>query len=250
MRYFLKVAYKGTAYQGWQTQKNGVGVQEVLSKAISTLLGKETKVLGSGRTDAGVHAASQPVHFDGPDDLSSFRFEYGLNAILPPDIAVSDLRRVQPDANVRFSALSRKYEYRVATRPNPFLTGMVYFFYKQPDVESMNKAASFLIGEHDFQSLSKTAAKVNHYLCRVDEAYWEQKGELLIFHIRANRFLHGMVRATVGTLLDIGMGKRKPEEMKTILNKKDRKAAGRAAPPEGLFLVDVHYPESVYLDQS
>jgi tRNA pseudouridine38-40 synthase len=247
MRYFLEISYLGTHYHGWQKQQNAASVQEKLEEALAILLQTEISTIGSGRTDTGVHAKVQIVHFDTKKEIISHQaFLKKLNAILPNDISAKAIRRVNDDAHARYDANKRSYQYVICTKPEPFERGKAYYFYRHLDLEAMNLAASYLKGKHDFQSFSKVKANVNHYICEVWQIEWERKDPFLIFHVSANRFLHGMVRTLVGTLLDVGLGKIEPEKVKEILDLKDRRKAGRAAPPEGLFLTEVAYPENIY----
>jgi tRNA pseudouridine38-40 synthase len=248
MRYFLWLAYRGTAYAGWQRQKNALSVQEVVEQALATLLGGPMSIMGSGRTDAGVHALQQVAHFDTAEAIDQEKTVFALNALLPEDIRALQIRQVMTEAHTRFDAIRRGYVYQIARKPTPFLPKMAYAFHRELDVAAMNAGAAYFLGQQDFQSLSKRAAKVNHYLCEVFEARWQEQGDLLCYHVAANRFLHGMVRAMVGTLLDVGQGKIEPSELKAVLAKKDRTMAGRAAPPEGLFLNEVRYPPAIFID--
>ena len=246
MRYFLTLSYKGTAYAGWQRQINAVGIQNVVENALSTYLQAETPIMGSGRTDTGVHALEQVAHFDTPQELEADRVLHALNALLPRDIVALKLQKVHERAHARFDAFRRGYVYKIGRVPSPFYPKMAYFFYKPLDVAAMQKGANYFLGKQDFESLSKRGAKVNHYLCEVLEAKWVDKGDILEFHISANRFLHGMVRAIVGTLLDVGLHKIEPSAIRDVLAFKDRTKAGRAAPPQGLYLKEVLYPPAVY----
>lgn len=247
MRFVLDIAYRGTAYHGWQVQENAHTVQAELNAALQTLLqqpGLET--IGSGRTDTGVHAEQQFVQFDvgenSTPNTQPAEFVYRLNAILPKDIFVKNLYSAADNFSVRHDAVSRSYEYRISRSKNPFLIGQCCYFYKRElDIEKMNSVCPVLLQHSDFQSFSKYHTDVGHYRCTIEEAVWKEENGLLVFHITANRFLRGMVRAIVGTLLNIGTRKMATEEMENILAQKDRKAAGHAAPPEGLFLTRIVY---------
>jgi len=245
-RYFLEVAYKGTKYNGWQIQKNAVSVQEELNKVLKILFKGPVATLGSGRTDTGVHAEQQFVQIDLENDFTPDHL-YKMNRILPVDIAVNRYFKVKPDANARFDALSRRYEYRITRVKNPFLFGLTYYYPRPMDLSLLNQATALLCQYTDFQSFSKVNTSVENFLCTIYRAEWEERGELLTFHVEANRFLRGMVRALVGTLIEVGLGRMSVEEFIAILDKKDRKAAGRAAPPEGLFLCEVKYPEEIFI---
>lgn len=245
-RYFLEVAYKGTNYSGWQIQKNAVSVQEELNKVLKVLFGNNINTLGSGRTDTGVHAEQQFVQIDLEKALTP-EYLYKINRMLPEDISVREYFLVNPEANARFDAISRRYEYRIVRVKNPFLFGFTYLYPRPLDITLLNKSSELLLNYSDFQSFSKVKTSVENFLCTIHKAEWEERGDLLIFHVEANRFLRGMVRALVGTLIEVGLGKMSIEEFKKILDKKDRKAAGRAAPPEGLFLCEVKYPKEIFL---
>ncbi|MCB0457150.1 MAG: tRNA pseudouridine(38-40) synthase TruA [Flavobacteriaceae bacterium] len=245
MRYFMELAYNGTNYCGWQNQPNGVAVQEVVEKALSTLLGAEIAITGAGRTDAGVHAKQTFAHFDTEEITDTQHLVYRLNSFLPKDISVHDIFAVKGDAHARFDALSRTYEYHVNLKKNPFQDGFSYHIHLQPDVSKMNKAAKVLLHYEDFQCFSRSKTDVKTYYCTITKAHWEQRENGLIFTITANRFLRNMVRAIVGTLLEIGFGKMNLEDFKTIIESKNRSNAGASAPAHGLYLTNIEYPESI-----
>lgn len=246
-RYFLELGYKGTHYHGWQIQKNAHTIQAELEKAISTILGVNTGIMGSGRTDTGVHASRQFVHFDTTEDLKEDDFLKKLNGILPKDIAGYSLRKVKEEAHTRFDAIWRSYVYRISLRKDPFEQESAWQLYKNPDVHLMNQAASLLLSHEDFQCFSKVKTDVNTFHCKIKEAYWEQNGPLLLFHITANRFLRGMVRAIVGTLIEVGTFKITVEDFQKILDSKNRNEAKAAAPAHGLFLCDITYPDNLFI---
>lgn len=246
-RYFFEIAYNGTHYAGWQSQPNATGVQEVVEHALSKLLRHKIEIVGSGRTDAGVHCEQQFFHVDLEKELEVSSFLGRLNAFLPKDIAIHAIRKVKADAHARYGATERSYEYRVTLKKNPFLEGQALYYFKSLDIQTMNKAAALLVGRQDFESFSKVKTDVNNFICDLKRAEWKQTGDLLIFHITANRFLRGMVRAIVGTLLDVGAGKITSKDFKAILDGKDRKKAGMNVDAHGLFLTKVKYPSSVFL---
>lgn len=246
-RYFLELGYKGTGYHGWQIQGNALTVQEIVEDAISVLLRDSTSILGSGRTDTGVHASQQFVHFDADEITERDTFIKKLNGVLPKDIAAFELRPVTPGAHARFSAKWRSYEYRISIQKNPFEEDLSWFCYYKLDVSRMNEAAELLLHYLDFECFSRVKTEVNHFECKIKEAYWEQIGQHLIFHITANRFLRGMVRAIVGTLVLVGRGKLDLEEFRAIILSKKRIRAGSSAPAQGLFLTKVVYPESIFI---
>lgn len=247
-RYFLYLMYRGTSYFGWQVQPGKPSIQAELERVLSVLLQKEVGVTGAGRTDTGVHAEMMVAHLD--IDVSPAKCTqliYKLNRILPADISVQYLKEVKSSSHARFDAISRSYQYRIATKKNPFLTGLRTFIYEQTDLDAMNKSCSYMLDYKDFTSFSKLHTDVKTNNCDIMHAHWYADDYGLIFEIKANRFLRNMVRAIVGTQLDIGRGKIKPEEIKTIIEKKDRSAAGKSVKPDGLFLTGIEYPEDIFI---
>lgn len=247
-RYFLELSYKGTAFHGWQKQANAFTIQECIEKALSTFFNVSISIQGSGRTDTGVHASHQVCHFDTNAEIDRFRFIKAMNGILPKDIAIKRIRKVQQDAHARFNATKRSYVYRMIENKDPFLDELAWYTYKSPNLDQMNLAAQQLLQFDDFESFSKVRTSVKHFQCEIKSAFWEQKEGELLFHITANRFLRGMVRTIVGTLVEIGLEKRAIEELPKIILAKDRKQAGKSAPAAGLFLSEVTYPDHIYLD--
>jgi tRNA pseudouridine38-40 synthase len=246
-RYFIELAYRGTAYNGWQVQPNGLGVQQVIEEAIEVLLKEKTRITGAGRTDTGVHASYFMAHFNAdpeliPEPLQTAR---KLNHILPPDIAILSLFPVGPEYHSRFSALSRTYKYFVSLRKDPFRQDTSYLIHYRPDTGLMNKAAEELSGNDDFSSFCRSNSDVKNHICRVMEAKWIEQNETLIFTIKADRFLRNMVRAIVGTLLDTGSGRITCDEFKDIIEAGDRRRAGTSAPAQGLFLTGIEYPPGI-----
>jgi tRNA pseudouridine38-40 synthase len=246
-RYFFEITYRGTRYAGWQSQKNAVGIQDVVEDALGKLLRAPLKITASGRTDTGVHCKQQYFHCDIEKSFEPLQLLNRLNAFLPPDIAIRSIRPVRSDAHARYSAIQRTYEYYITLVKNPLLNGLALPFFKPLDVERMNQAAQLLYGEHDFTSFSKVKTDVHHFRCRIDQAVWKKRSTNLVFSISANRFLRGMVRALVGTLLDVGTGKCSVSGFREIIQSKDRRKAGANADPQGLYLVRVKYPPSVFL---
>ncbi|TLU99402.1 tRNA pseudouridine(38-40) synthase TruA [Dyadobacter luticola] len=242
MRYFLEFSYRGTAYNGWQKQNNALGVQQVLEEALAKVLRMNIELTGSSRTDTGVHAEQQFAHFDFDNIENPEVVLYKLNGIVPRDIAVHQIFPVPDDVNSRFAATYRKYEYRITRRKNPFLIDLSYLLKGEINIPRMNEAAALLLKHIDFESFSKIHTNVNNFHCTITEARWEDRGEKIIFHIQANRFLRGMVRALVGTMLEVGRGKISVQDFEEIILAGDRKKAGAQAPAEGLFLVEVGYP--------
>ena len=247
-RYFIYLSYDGAAYHGWQVQPNGVTVQQCLEEALSILQREPVQVMGAGRTDAGVNAATMVAHADFSAPVDTKHLVYKLNRILPPDIAVSDIRRVKDDAHARFDALSRTYHYRVITAKSPFARR--YACRVQPDVdfELMNEAAAVLSEYTDFTSFSKLHTDVKTNNCRIAQAKWRRLDENhWVFEIEADRFLRNMVRAIVGTLLMVGRGKMTLDGFRRVIEQKERCAAGDSAAAEALFLAEVKYPKEIYL---
>jgi tRNA pseudouridine38-40 synthase len=247
MRFLFEIAYNGTAYNGWQTQHQGTSIQSVVEDAMSKLLREKIEIVGSGRTDAGVHCEQQYFHADISHTFDSVNFLQKLNAFLPKDIFVPTVRAIKQDAHARYSAVERMYHYRMTSRKNPFTLGLELHYFKKLDIALMNEAASTMLGEQDFECFSKVKTNVKHFLCDVKKAKWEEDGDKLQFTIVANRFLRGMVRAVVGTLLDVGTRKITVEDFRRIINSRDRKEAGANVPPYGLYLTSVKYPSDIFI---
>lgn len=241
-RYFIELSYDGSNYHGWQKQTNAVSVQEELESALSTLFRRPISIMGSGRTDAGVHAKQQFAHFDIDLDFTRDYFLKRINGLLPDDIAVFDLFPVDEKAHARFDADFRRYEYHITFRKDPFLIGKAWHCYYDLNVEEMASAATLLLGKQDFECFSRRKTNVKTFVCEINNAFWEQTGNGLVFHIQANRFLRGMVRAIVGTLVKVGRGQLDSSAVSEIIANKDRNLAGSSAPPQGLFLSKVNYP--------
>ncbi|WP_223033068.1 tRNA pseudouridine(38-40) synthase TruA [Hanstruepera marina] len=245
MRYFLELSYNGKAYHGWQNQPNAISVQEVIENALSKLLNAETKIVGAGRTDAGVHAKQMFAHFDSNVRIESDHLKYKLNAFLPQDIAIHSVFEMHKDAHARFDAVGRTYLYRVAIEKDAFNFDSAYFMKKPLDIGLMNQAAKVLLGHKDFQCFSKTHTDVKTYYCDIKKANWEQVGNELHFTIKADRFLRNMVRAIVGTLINVGLNKITVEDLETIIASKNRSEAGYSVPAHGLYLTKIDYPETI-----
>lgn len=248
MRYFFEITYNGSAYAGWQSQANAIGVQAVVEDALSKLFRTPIKIVGSGRTDTGVHCVQQFFHADIEKPFKADDLIHRLNSFLPRDIAIRSIRKVKPNASARYDAIARSYEYHITTVKDPLLIGLTLHYFKSVNVQTMNRAAALLRGEHDFECFSKVKTDVNHFLCNIKKAAWKKEGNRLVFSITANRFLRGMVRAIVGTLLDVGTGKISVQDFQQIISSKDRKKAGANVDPHGLYLVQVKYPKSVFID--
>lgn len=245
MRYFLELSYNGKNYHGWQIQPNVISVQEKINDGLSKLLKQPINIMGAGRTDAGVHALQMFAHFNFDNQIDVENLKDRLNSYLPTDIVIHTIFEVNNDAHSRFHATKRSYEYRIYLGRNPFLLEVTWQLYRyQLDVAKMNEAANLLLNHSDFKCFSKTA-DVNTYICDVTEAYWKQAENTLIFYITANRFLRNMVRAIVGTLIDVGKHKITIPQFKEILHSRNRSEAGFSVPARGLFLTKIAYPKSI-----
>jgi len=246
MRYFIDISYDGSNYHGWQIQPNADTVQHQINLAFSTILNEEINVLGAGRTDTGVHAKKMIAHFDTNQTIDFEKFKYRINGFLKNDISLNDIYKVKEDAHARFSAISRTYEYRVSRAKNPFSVNS-YFLLRDLDFQSMKKACKFLHGSHDYTSFAKLHSENYTNNCEVYIANWKEDENFLIFTIKANRFLRNMVRAIVGTLIEIGEGKISFSDIETILMSKDRAKAGYSVPANGLSLIDIEYPKEILI---
>jgi tRNA pseudouridine38-40 synthase len=249
LRYFIELSYDGSAYHGWQRQPNGVSIQSTLEDGLSKLLGETTTVLGAGRTDAGVHARQIFAHVDVKEPLEE-NFKYRLNQYLPKDIAVKELYKVHNDAHARFDATSRSYEYHLTTAKNPFLVSYAYSLGKPLDISSMNQAAKLLLSHTDFKCFSKSKTDVKTYDCNITNAEWIRDGSDWVFHITANRFLRNMVRAIVGTLIEVGLGKLSLEGFEQVLISRSRSQAGYSVPAHGLYLTQIDYPNTIFVNHA
>ncbi|MBL7967178.1 MAG: tRNA pseudouridine(38-40) synthase TruA [Prolixibacteraceae bacterium] len=246
-RYFIELAYKGTNFHGWQVQPNGITVQENLEKALSVITRENISVTGAGRTDTGVHASYFVAHFDSRnDELDHPDFAHKLNSFLTKDIVIFTISKVPAEAHARFDAASRTYHYYLNLRKDPFSVETSWHFFKQPDVGLMNEASRILFDYSDFTSFSKLHTDVKTNNCRIYKAEWSQRGNNILFVVKADRFLRNMVRALVGTILEVGIGKIDLAGFRKIIEAKDRGAAGFSVPAQGLFLVDVEYPDHIF----
>lgn len=250
MRYFIELAYKGKNYFGWQRQPKQISVQEVLEEKLSTLLREKISIVGAGRTDTGVHAKQMYAHFDYEGSIENEKFVFKLNSFLPKDISIYRIFKVKDDAHARFDAVSRAYEYHIHVGKNPFLMDGSYQIYNDLDIDSMNEAGKLMYEYTDFKCFSKTKTDVRTYNCDVMKAEWEQRGSLLIFHVKADRFLRNMVRAIVGSLIEVGLGKKTIEDFRKVLESRDRGQAGTSVPANGLYLTEVIYPYIEHVDRS
>jgi tRNA pseudouridine38-40 synthase len=246
-RYFLHISYNGKAYHGWQIQDNAISVQAVLNEKISIALQENIYVVGAGRTDTGVHAEFFMLHFDTHKKITDKDgFIDKINKLLPQDIAAYKLFCVPNNANTRFDAISRTYEYRISRKKNPFLTYLAWYYRFPLNLELMNEAALTLFDYEDFTSFSKTGTQVKTNLCKIYEAKWFYKEDsVLVFRIKADRFLRNMVRAITGTLIDVGKEKISINAFRKIIEAKNRSKAGFSVPAHGLFLTDIEYPKEL-----
>lgn len=245
LRYFIELGYNGKHFHGWQIQPEARSVQEVMERTLSTLLRDDIKVVGAGRTDTGVHAKKFVAHFDAQEitDLKGLLFR--LNSFLPKQIAVYSIFEVQDEAHARFDAIEREYQYHINLIKDPFLKDFCYLVHRRPDVVLMNQAARLLLDYTDFQCFSRSRSDVKTYNCTIKKAIWTEKDNVLNFTIVADRFLRNMVRAIVGTLLEVGYNKISIEEFHEIIKSKDRTKAGASAPARGLYLTEIRYPDRI-----
>lgn len=244
-RYFLEVSYKGGRYAGFQVQENAVTIQCEVEKAMRTCLRADFALTGSSRTDTGVHARQNFFHFDTPLSISQ-KVVYNLNAVLPPDIAITRLIPVRETAHARFDALGREYEYFIYGVKDPFLADRAYFFPYTLNIPAMQQAAGMLLEYRDFTSFAKRNSQVNNHNCTLQYSEWVQREACIVFRVKANRFLRGMVRGLVGTMLQVGRGKLDPEGFRQVIEAKDCSKADFSVPGHGLFLMKVEYPDGYF----
>jgi tRNA pseudouridine38-40 synthase len=247
-RYFMQLAYDGANYHGWQVQETASSVQDVISQALEALLSIESiSLVGCGRTDAGVHASDYYAHFDLDTKLTQDAMDhlsFRLNKFLPPDISIFKVFAVPGDLHARFSATGRTYTYFIHTFKDPFLNSHSWYLYGPLDVELMNEASEVLMTYRDFTSFARLHSQTKTNICQVTAAGWHREGHRVIFTITADRFLRNMVRAVVGTMVEIGQHKMDIQKLKQVIEKLDRSEAGKSAPALGLFLSEVRYPFS------
>ena len=249
MRYFLRLAYNGSPFHGWQRQPNAVSVQQTLEDALSIMLRHEVEIVGAGRTDTGVHASEMFAHLDIDPVKDKTKFITSLNRLIGKDIAIYDLHDVIPTAHARFDAVKRTYEYIIHLEKNPFSYGFSHFMNRLPDIGLMNEAARMLLTTEDFTSFAKLHSNAKTNVCKVVYAGWDldEANKRLTFTISADRFLRNMVRSVVGTLLDVGLGKLTLSNLEEIIEAKDRCAASVSMPAQGLFLKKIEYPKEIFL---
>ena len=241
MRYFIEISYQGKNYHGWQSQPDANSIQEEINKAISIVLQEKIIVLGAGRTDTGVHATQMFAHFDTNQELDE-NYIFKFNSVLPEDIVIHKIEKVAEDKHARFDALSRSYEYKIWLGRNPFLLDSTWqIHHQQLDINAMNEAAMMLLEYENFQAFSKVRTEVKTFNCNVTEAKWVQNENELTFHISANRFLRNMVRAIVGTLVDVGKHKISIDDFRNVILSRDRANAGLSVPAKGLYLTEITY---------
>lgn len=249
MRYFIYISYKGTSYHGWQVQQNSPTVQKILDEALSVVLNEKVSTLGAGRTDTGVHALFFCAHFESTSSSldTDNKLIFRLNCYLPEDISVSSIRKVHPDANARYSAISRTYKYYISRTKDPFFNNSSWYLHGDIDISKMNEACNILLNHSDFTSFSKLHSGAKTNICRIFYANWEEQENRIVFTIRADRFLRNMVRAIVGTMIDLGSDKIGLERFEEVILQKDRCKAGKSAPAKGLFLTDIEYPDEIFV---
>ncbi|MDW5290424.1 tRNA pseudouridine(38-40) synthase TruA [Formosa sp. PL04] len=247
MRYFIELSYNGKAYHGWQNQPNAISVQEVIETALSVILKEKIAIMGAGRTDTGVHAKQMFAHFDFDGEFDTEKLLYRLNSYLPKDVALHRIFKVIPDAHARFHAESRTYLYRIALQKNVFNFNEAYWVKPILNIKNMIEAANVLLDYKDFQCFSKTNTDVKTYNCNIMAVNLEVVENELQFTITADRFLRNMVRAIVGTLINVGLGKLDTDDIHRIISSKNRSEAGYSVPPQGLYLTHIIYPESIVL---
>lgn len=248
-RYFIFISYKGTSYHGWQIQPNSVTVQKILDEALSVILNEKISTTGAGRTDAGVHAMIFCAHFDSisPDLTAMKNLIFRLNQFLPVDISVNSIKKVVPDANARYSAISRTYIYYISRKKDPFFDNSSWYLHGNINISVMNEACRVLSNYSDFTSFSRLHSGAKSNICKIYGAIWNESDNRLVFTIKADRFLRNMVRAIVGTMVEIGFGKRNLKEFEEIIQAKNRCRAGKSAPAKGLFLANIEYPEEIFV---
>jgi tRNA pseudouridine38-40 synthase len=250
MRYFIELAFHGQHYHGWQIQENALTVQAIIEQKMAILFKQAIEITGCGRTDTGVHASQYFAHFDFEREFDFKQICYQLNAILPADIVIKRIVPVESNLHARFDAISRTYQYIIQTKPSPFERDLSWTYTPNLAIEAMNEAATLLLKHQNFECFSKVKTQVKTFNCEVTFAKWELKeNNKLVFEITANRFLRNMVRAIVGTLIEVGQGKLNKEGFQSILDSKNRSLAGQSVPAQALFLAKINYPPSAGLNQ-
>ncbi len=246
-RYFIEVGYEGTAYGGFQIQKNANTIQAEIARALQVFYKKDFELTGSSRTDAGVHALQNYFHFDTDEKIERPGWNiYNLNAILPDDIVIKNLFEVADDAHCRFDAVAREYKYFIYHKKNPFIRNTAFYFPYKTDIDLMNEAAAILKEYADFTSFSKRNTQVKHFICHIMESRWSVESDQLIYHVRANRFLRGMVKGLVGTMLRVGRGTISVDRFREVIELRDCSHVDFSVPSKGLFLIKVELTSSVF----
>lgn len=241
MRYSLLIEYDGTSFSGWQIQKHHITIQGEIEKAIQILLKRKTGVTGAGRTDSGVHARGQVAHFDSSEELNPLQVQRSLNGLLPEEIRIKDCNHEADQFHARYDATERQYCYYISRKPTSLLRHYSWYLNSDLNYGKMQNAADLICGRHNFKSFCRTNSDVSNYFCDVKNAVWKEQKDILTFTITADRFLHGMVRALVGTFIEVGQNKKTIKDFKDILSSGDRRKAGQAAPAKGLILEQVCY---------
>lgn len=244
-RYFLQVCYKGTAYSGYQVQENANSIQAEVEKALNTFYRQPVALTGSSRTDAGVHALQNYFHFDVPFIIAEKQL-YNINALLPADIAVTGIFAVKPEAHCRFDAVSREYKYYIYQSKSPFWADRAYYYPFRPSLQKLSEVAALVLGPHDFSAFSKRNTQVFTFNCDINTSVWTEEGECLVYNVKGNRFLRGMVRGLVGTMLKVTRKEGHVQKFANILASKDCSSADFSVPAHGLFLVKVNYPDGQF----
>tara|TARA_R110000868_G_scaffold91812_10_gene254524 strand:- start:13913 stop:14656 length:744 start_codon:yes stop_codon:yes gene_type:complete len=243
LRYFIELSYNGKAYHGWQNQPKDISVQEVIEHALSIILKETLAIVGAGRTDTGVHALQMFAHFDTETKFNEKDLVFKLNSFLPNDISISQIFKVKSDSHARFDAIGRTYTYRISLKKNAFNFENAYYLSKELDLVKMNDASKLLLQYKDFQCFSKSNTDVKTYNCKISRAAWSIENNELHFIIKADRFLRNMVRAIVGTMINIGIGKIEVSDLHDIIKSKSRSEAGYSVPAHALYLTEVEYPK-------
>jgi tRNA pseudouridine38-40 synthase len=246
LNYCFQISYNGANYNGWQKQKNAHTIQAEIENALQKITQEEIKILGCGRTDTGVHAREFYFNSKMQSHLTK-NIIHKLNTLCPKDIVFKNVWQVNETFSARFDALSRTYTYHISSHKNPFMGHLQIWYKLHLDIHKMNQACTYLIGKHDFECFSKVKTEVNNFFCEVKQAQFVQENNQLTFTIEANRFLRNMVRAIVGTLMDIGTGKYEPSHMKDVMNSKSRNKAGTSVPAQALFLDKIEYDKKTWL---
>tara|TARA_Y100000739_G_scaffold45251_1_gene34874 strand:- start:9667 stop:10413 length:747 start_codon:yes stop_codon:yes gene_type:complete len=247
LRYFLEISYNGSTFHGWQIQPNAISVQETIEDALKTLLKEEIKIVGAGRTDTGVHARHMCAHFDYEKNFGLVELKNNLNSFLNKEIYINDIYKVEDEIHARFSAISREYEYYISLKKDVFNYKTTHLIQQDLNIEKMKQALLIIQDYENFEAFSKSNTDVKTYLCNIMSCSLVKKENIIIFKIKANRFLRNMVRAIMGTIVEIGLEKISLEELHTILKSKDRSKAGPSMPAHALFLTNIEYPSNIKL---